>query len=222
MKVGPVLEAYRIGVKEHGEAFMRARFEVSAVRLLKNNFRLGLFENPYLIPEQSETLVGNPTFMKEGYEAQLKSIVLLKNKNNVLPIQKLATVYIPKRFTPAGKDWFGRPLPETHSYPVNLGVVENYFNVTEDPEAADFGLVFIESPKTGTGYSHADVKAGGNGYLPISLQYGPYHAEHARDKSLAGDPRESDVLNRSYKGKGRSHEHSRPLCHSRNKEIVKK
>jgi beta-glucosidase len=55
-EVGPVLEAYRIGVKEHGEAFMRARFEVSAVRLLKNSFRLGLFENPYLIPDQSETL----------------------------------------------------------------------------------------------------------------------------------------------------------------------
>ena len=32
---GPVLEAYAMGVKEHGEEFMRKRFEESAVRLFK-------------------------------------------------------------------------------------------------------------------------------------------------------------------------------------------
>ena len=42
----PVLGAYQMGVKEHGEAFMRARFEQSAVRLLRGSFRTGLFENP--------------------------------------------------------------------------------------------------------------------------------------------------------------------------------
>ncbi|HEX2393867.1 MAG TPA: glycoside hydrolase family 3 N-terminal domain-containing protein, partial [Bacteroidales bacterium] len=45
---GPVVEAYNMGVKEHGEEFMRKRFEESAVRLLRNIFRTGLFENPYL------------------------------------------------------------------------------------------------------------------------------------------------------------------------------
>ncbi len=75
-----------MGVKEHGEKFMRARFEASAVRLLKNIFRTGLFENPYLDPEVSKNTVGNPEFMKAGYEAQLKSMVLLKNKKHVLPL----------------------------------------------------------------------------------------------------------------------------------------
>jgi beta-glucosidase len=46
--MAPVLEAYKMGVKEHGEAFMRGRFEQSAVRLLRGSFRTGLFENPYL------------------------------------------------------------------------------------------------------------------------------------------------------------------------------
>ena len=36
---GPVIEAYKMGVKEHGEEFMRERFEQSAVRLLRNIFR---------------------------------------------------------------------------------------------------------------------------------------------------------------------------------------
>jgi beta-glucosidase len=33
------------------------------------------------------------------------------------------------------------------------------------------------------------------------LQYKPYTADHARETSIAGDAREHDVLNRSYKGK---------------------
>ncbi|MGL4373304.1 MAG: glycoside hydrolase family 3 protein, partial [Turicibacter sp.] len=38
-EVQPVVDAYEMGVKEQGEAFMRARFETSAVRLLLNMFR---------------------------------------------------------------------------------------------------------------------------------------------------------------------------------------
>jgi beta-glucosidase len=67
--MGPVLEAYRMGVEEHGEEFMRKRFEESAVRLLRNIFRVGLFENPYLDITETESIVGNAEFMKAGYEA---------------------------------------------------------------------------------------------------------------------------------------------------------
>ena len=70
---GPVIEAYHMGVKEHGEAFMRKRFEQSAVRLLRNIFQVGLFENPYIDPAASAATVGSPDFMKAGYDAQLKS-----------------------------------------------------------------------------------------------------------------------------------------------------
>ena len=51
------------------------------------------------------------------------------------------------------------------------------------------------------GYSLDDVIAGGNGYIPVSLQYEDYTAVYARDESIAGgDPLES-FFNRSYKGK---------------------
>ncbi|NYE04402.1 beta-glucosidase [Bacillus niacini] len=200
-EAGPILEAYQIGVAEYGEEFMRKRFEDSAVRLLLNIFRLGLFENPYLKVEECVQEVGKPKYMQEGYEVQLKSIVMLKNKNNVLPLKKESIVYIPKQYTPAGMDWFGNPTPDKLEYPVNMDVARKYFKVTDDPDEADFGLVFISTPKSGTGYSHDDVKAGGNGYVPISLQYKPYKAIYAREKSLAGDTRNDDVLNRSYQGK---------------------
>ncbi len=198
---GPVLEAYQMGVKEHGEEFMRKRMEQSAVRLLKNIFRVGLFENPYLNAEGTKKIVGNEEFMKAGYEAQLKSIVMLKNKNKTLPVEKQKIVYIPKRITPAGRDFFGGPTPEMVSYPVNPDVARKYFRLTDNPAEADFALVVIRSPNSGSGYDPGDVKKGGNGYVPISLQYGPYKAMDARDPSLAGgDPLEK-FTNRTYKGK---------------------
>lgn len=195
----PILEAYLIGVAEHGEAYMRRRFEQSAERLLRNMFRVGLFENPYCDTEETARIVGNAEYMTAGYEAQLKSLVLLKNKDQLLPLQKRKTAYIPKRYRPAGTNWIGFPTAEFDGYPVNMEVIQKYFNVTDDPEAADFAIVFITGADSGSGYSKADAEAGGNGYVPISLQYAPYTAEHAREQSIAGDER--DVRNRSYKGK---------------------
>ena len=198
----PVLEAYQMGVKEFGEAVMRKRFEASAVRLLLNIFSVGLFENPYLDPVVSNTIVGKPEFMKAGYDAQLKSIVLLKNQNNTLPIASGKTVYIPKRITPAGINFFGQPSPEKIEYPVNVELIKRYYTVTDDPSKADFAIVFIKSPISG-GYSRADRAAGGNGYVPISLQLSDYTAVDAREHSIAaGDPViDSTIKDRSYKGK---------------------
>ena len=200
---GPVLEAYQMGVKEHGEAFMRERFERSAVRLLRNIFQVGLFENPYIDPARSTTVVGNPEFMKAGYEAQLRSIVLLKNKGQLLPLKKNLRVYIPKRVVPATKDWFGNSTPEKVEYPVNMDIVKKYFQVTDEPAKADVAIVFVKGPDGGVGYSTEDRQSGGNGYLPISLQYGTYTATTAREKSMAsGDPViDPGITDRTYKGK---------------------
>ncbi|MCM3790275.1 glycoside hydrolase family 3 protein [Domibacillus indicus] len=191
--IDPILEAYHMGVQEHGESFMRARMEQSAVRLLLNMFRLGLFENPYLDVEETVKTVGNSDFMGEGFAAQLKSIVLLKNKNQLLPLSRQVKVYMPKQHYPAKRDWFGNLIPARTDYPINRKLLEKYFQVADEPAEADVGLVFISGPDSGIGYSNDDAEKGGNGFVPISLQYRPYTAEYARDKSIAGD--------RAYKGK---------------------
>ena len=196
----PVIEAYELGVKEHGEENMRRRFEQSAVRLLKNIFRPGLFENPYLNVDESKKIVGQPEFMKAGFETQLKSVVMLKNSNKTLPLAKNKTVYIPKKFIPAGRNFLGMETPESLDYPVKIETVKKYFNVTDNPDEADYALAFINSPDTGPGYNKADTKKS-NGYLPISLQYNEYTAKDARNVSIAGgDPLEK-FTNRSYKNK---------------------
>ena len=197
----PILEAYAMGVKDHGETWMRARMEQSAVRLLKNIFRVGLFENPYLDPEATKNTVGKPEFMTAGYDAQLKSVVLLKNKNRVLPLKTRKTAFVPKKFTPAGRNFLGEATPEKLEYPVSISIVQKYFNTTDNPDEADFALVFINNPNTGNGYDSTDVRKGDNGYMPISLQYGEYTATLARATSIAGgDPMEK-FTNRGYKGK---------------------
>lgn len=205
-QVAPVTAAYQMGVKEHGKTFMRSRFEQSAVRLLKNIFRLGLFENPYLDPQQSASTVGCPEFMQAGYSAQVKSIVMLKNKDNTLPIKDKKTVYIPKIYTTSTPNWWGIWSEPSLDYPINMDIVKKYYNVTTDPNEADFSLVFVSSPHAdadGGGYSIDDRRKGGNGYIPISLQYGTYTATEARAQSIAaGDPViDPTITNRSFKNK---------------------
>ena len=56
-----------------------ARIDESVRRLLRDKFRLGLFDDPYLDLEVAERIVGKPQFLAAGEEAQRKSIVLLKN-----------------------------------------------------------------------------------------------------------------------------------------------
>ena len=202
-EMGPVIEAYQMGVSEHGEEFIRQRFEQSAIRLLRNILRVGLFENPYLDVSETEKTVGNPDFMKAGYDAQLRSVVMLKNQGKTLPLQKQLKVYIPKKLVLASRNWFGVETPESWKDAVNLEVALKYFQVVVKPEEADFALVCIDSPKGGVGYSQEDLKKKGNGYVPISLQYGLYKADFARETSIAGGSPLESFNNRSYKGKTR-------------------
>ena len=197
----PIVDAYRMWERDYGEQCARERFELSARRLLLNSFRLGLFENPYVDPEQATRIVGKPEFMQAGYEAQLRSIVMAKNHGNCLPLQEQLRVYLPKRHYPAYRGFWGENYEEKTDYPIRRELVEQYFTVVDDPALADFAIVDIDEPLGGFGYSREDVEAGGNGYMPISLQYRPYTATAARQSSIAGgDPMESFV-DRGYRGK---------------------
>ena len=199
--MGPVLEAYKIGLEEHGEEAMKTRFEQSAIRLLRNIFRVGLFENPYLNPGKTEEIVGNPEYMKAGFEAQLRTVVMLKNNQQTLPREKQLKVYIPQRYIPASQGWFGRPSPERWVDAFSKEIVSKYYEVVATPEEADFALIGIQSPNGGVGYDGSELEKGGNGYVPISLQYGPYKAEYARESSIAGGSPFEDFTNRTYKDK---------------------
>jgi len=199
---GPVLEAYDLWVEKYGEKSARERFETSAVRLLMNSFRTGLFENPYCDPDEATATVGNPDFMAAGYKAQLKSVVMLKNHSSVLPERGRLKVYVPKVYQPARQGMFGGQAAEGRWVdPVPASMVDKYYDRVANPKDADFALVFISEPAAGSGYDRSDREKGGNGYVPISLQYEDYTAAYARGTSIAGGDPYEDFTNRSYKGK---------------------
>ena len=194
-EIEPILEAYRLGCEKHGQEAMDDRFRRSAVRLLTNTFRCGLFENPYLDSEESQRIVGCREHCEAGFEAQLKSLVLLKNKH-VLPVRERKKVYIPGRHIGARKTFFRTLQPACDLPGADKNVVEKFFDWAETPEEADFALVLIESPLNNGGYTKEE------GYQPISLQYRPYTAGTAREQSIGqGDFREIAGPNRSYRGK---------------------
>lgn len=199
-KVAPVMEAYRMLCEKYGTEAADARFRRSAYRLLLNIFRTGLFENPYLDLEKSLQTVGCPAYTKKGYESQLKSVTLLKNRDKTLPLKEGIKVYIPDRFIRSHMSFMSTPTGDQTITPAGKRAAAQYFTVVDTPEEADAAVCFIESPIS-AGYSPKDREAGGTGYVPVTLQYRPYQAVHARPHSLAGGDPLEEFTDRGYHGK---------------------
>jgi beta-glucosidase len=105
-----------------------ARIDQSARRILRDKFRLGLFDNPYLDVEQAERTVGRADFMAAGAEAQRRSIVLLKNGAQARPMLPVS----------------GRP--KVYVERVAADVAAAYADLVVDIEDADLAIIRLEAP----------------------------------------------------------------------------
>ncbi|TAJ15771.1 beta-glucosidase [Marinilabiliaceae bacterium JC017] len=75
------------------EAFEKGMIDEKAIdeavsRVLRIKFELGLFEDPYVNPEEAAKWNGHATHRQVAREAAAKSMVLLKNEKEVLPLSK--------------------------------------------------------------------------------------------------------------------------------------
>ena len=70
------------------------RIDVSVRRLLREKFILGLFDDPYVEPEQAAATVGKAEFVAAGAEAQRRAYTLLTNNDQVLPLAKGRRLYV--------------------------------------------------------------------------------------------------------------------------------
>lgn len=127
-------------------------------RLLKEMFELGLFENPYRDPDNAKEVVDNPENWDEAYEAHQKSVVLLKNKDQVLPLteDKLEgkTVYV---------EYFSQKENPAQTEALRKNLAEKYgIQVTEDYNQADYAILFV-NPKSGNYFSATA------GYLELDI-----------------------------------------------------
>ena len=106
-----------------------ARLDESARRILRDKFRLGLFDNPYVDTDEAVAIVGNDDFMAVGELAQRKSIVLLKNAETdnglALPLRDTPKLYVEN---------------------MNAEVAGRYGQVVETPDEADFAILRLETP----------------------------------------------------------------------------
>ena len=100
------------------------RIDCSARRLLRDKFRLGLFEHRYVDETAAAHIAGNPAFRAVGELAQRKSIVLLKN-DGLLPLRGRPKLYIEN---------------------VQPDVAAQYGEVVEEPRAADVAILRLRAP----------------------------------------------------------------------------
>lgn len=102
-----------------------ARIDQSVKRILKDKFRLGLFDNPYVDEKEAKNIAGNTGFREIGKAAQAKSLVLLKNEQ-LLPLQKGTKIYAEGM--------------------INSEVLNTYGQMVDNPIEADVILTRIRTP----------------------------------------------------------------------------
>jgi len=67
-------------------AISESRIDKAVSKILFAKFQLGLFENRIVKKAEIETVLRNPTHLQTALESAQKSLVLLKNNHNTLPI----------------------------------------------------------------------------------------------------------------------------------------
>ncbi len=78
------MEAYKLGVKKLGEEAMNEIMRHSTERILRTHFNIGIVDNPYLSIEKAETVPNNAEHNARGYQAMLRSVVMLKNSGGII------------------------------------------------------------------------------------------------------------------------------------------
>jgi beta-glucosidase len=91
----------------------------SVRRILKQKFRLGLFEKPLVDPERAVQTVHQPAHQDLALHAAREAVVLLKNENKLLPFEQVAAFTRrdrPERGRPAEPAWRLHPHDHTAAH----------------------------------------------------------------------------------------------------------
>ena len=199
-----------------------ARWAESGARILTAYFAPGLFDSPFVDLEKSEKTVGSKANVEAGFNAQLDSVVMLKNDGTVAEDADWSdkTVYIPHTFDVGNPGLFGPP-EYTEGATLSIEAAEGIFGkvVTDTveldadgkvtsmtaPDLSDVDAVFVglRSPNNGNNFSAAGHDAESGEWYPFSLQWAPYTADgdNVRKTSISGDTlADGSKENRSYFG----------------------
>lgn len=161
-----------------------ARIDEAVKRLLVELFKLGLFENPYVDAAKAAGTVGSAQAVAKGLDAQRKSIVLLQNLGQLLPLPAPTSAAPVKLYTmgmnaavTGSSDYGGytvvagdygrgtanaaRPSAAGADVAVIRVEVSNpYAPVTAGPFAKPTGLYRSKDPLWGANPAHLDPRTG--------------------------------------------------------------
>ena len=85
--VGNVYQTCLVRLIKEGKV-SEQQLDTAVRRILGIKFRLGLFERPYVEPERVSKVIKRKEHIEAALDAARKSIVLLKNEGNLLPLKK--------------------------------------------------------------------------------------------------------------------------------------
>ena len=100
------------------------RINASVRRILTNKFELGLFENPFVDESLVMELVNKKDYIEQGLDAQRKSIVLLSNKDNTLPLTNNLNIFVDG---------------------IDEDVASRFGNIVDNHENADYVILFLNT-----------------------------------------------------------------------------
>lgn len=83
-----------IDLVKGGKLDERQHIDPAVTRLLTEQFQLGLFENPYVDITAAPSAIGRAEDRSAGLDVQRRSVVLLQNRNGLLPLKPAAGVYV--------------------------------------------------------------------------------------------------------------------------------
>lgn len=101
-----------------------ARLDLSARRILREKFELGLFENPFVDEDAADAVVGRADFRAAGDAAQRASITVLTN-DGTLPFAAATKLYVEG---------------------IDADVAASYGDLVATPAEADLAIIRLQAP----------------------------------------------------------------------------
>lgn len=114
----------------------KKRIDESVYRILEYKFKRGLFHNPYT-PEGAIANIGTPEHLAKADEIANKSITLVKNENNLLPLKNTEKIFITGPST-------GKPDMLSNLL-ANKGYTSSYYSASASPTAAQISTAVFRA-----------------------------------------------------------------------------
>jgi beta-glucosidase len=111
-------------------AISEERIDTSARRILRQKFRLGLFDDPYVEVDKVDDVVGTARNRKLGLDAQMRAMTLLKNGT----------------FDGTGRLPLAKNSLKVYLRGMDATSIQAYATQVDSPEAADVAVVRLATP----------------------------------------------------------------------------